>query len=82
MKKNDINKEALNDDDTEIVIGVEFGALPLVITIDAINSTTLDDEYLLNSSGNLTIIAGVNDIPINKHGSGVKRLVLLIFFSC
>ena len=52
----------------------------MVITIDAINSTTLDDEYLLNSSGNLTIIGGINDIPINKHGSGVKRLVLLIFF--
>ena len=61
LEKNDINKEALNSGDTEIVIGVEFGDLPPVITIDATNNTTLADEYLLNSNGNLTIIKRYKD---------------------
>ena len=61
LEKNDINKEALNNGDTEIIIGVEFVDLPSVITIDTTNITTLADEYLLNSSGNLTIIKRYKD---------------------
>lgn len=61
LEKNDINKEGLNNGDIEIVIGVEFGDLPSVITIDATNSTTLADEYLLNSNGNLTIVKRYKD---------------------
>lgn len=55
LEKNDLNKQARDNGDTEIVIGVEFNDLPTNITIDETNSTTLVDEYLLNTQGNLTI---------------------------
>lgn len=61
LDNNDINKEALNNGDTEIVICVELGDLSSVIAIDATNSTTSADEYLLDSSGNLTIIKRYKD---------------------
>ena len=56
LDKSDINKEANNEGDTEIIIGVEFHNLPNEIIIDTENTTTLKQEYLLNEAGHLTII--------------------------
>lgn len=56
IDKSDINKEAGVVDDTEIVIGIEFQNLPKEVVIDAENTTTLKQEYLLNEKGNLTVI--------------------------
>ncbi|MDE0766260.1 MAG: ATP-binding protein [Amylibacter sp.] len=56
MDKDDVNKKAKEDGNTEIKIGVVFGDLPAELTIDATNPTRLEDEYLLNFDGKLTII--------------------------
>jgi predicted ATP-dependent endonuclease of OLD family len=56
MDKDDINKQAKEEGNTEIKIGVVFGDLPNELTIDASNPTNLEDEYLLNQEGKLTII--------------------------
>ena len=55
IDKDDINKQALVDGNTEIIIGVVFGDLPAELTIDATNPTTLQSEYLLNRDGKLEI---------------------------
>jgi len=52
----DINKQALNEGDTEIRIGAVFVSLPDELTIDATNPTTLNAEYLLNRDGKLEIL--------------------------
>ena len=56
IDKNDINKQAIAEGDTEIKIGVAFGDLPESLTIDATNPTTLEKEYLLNRNGQLEVI--------------------------
>lgn len=56
IDKSDINKEASALGDTEIVIGIEFQNPPKEVVIDAENTTTLKQEYLLNETGNLTVI--------------------------
>jgi predicted ATP-dependent endonuclease of OLD family len=56
MDKDDINKKSKDDGNSEIKIGVVFGDLPAELTIDATNPTRLEDEYLLNCDGKLTII--------------------------
>jgi predicted ATP-dependent endonuclease of OLD family len=56
MDKDDVNKKAKEDGNTEINIGVVFGDLPAELTIDATNPTSLENEYLLNRDGKLTII--------------------------
>ena len=56
LDKADINKQALAEDDTEIVISVCFEELPISIVIDSTNETTLQSEYLLNSKNQLEII--------------------------
>lgn len=56
LDKNDLNKDAQNANDTDIVIAVEFCNLPEEIIIDETNKTTLEKEYLLNSKGLLTIV--------------------------
>ena len=56
MDKDDVNKKAKEDGNTEIKIGVVFGDLPAELTIDATNPKRLEDEYLLNFDGKLTII--------------------------
>ncbi len=56
LDKDDINKQALADGDNEIVISACFEELPTNIIIDSTNETTLQDEYLLNSSNQLEII--------------------------
>jgi hypothetical protein len=44
------------DGDTQIEIAVEFIDLPESIMIDATNSTSLDDEYLLTRAGTLHVV--------------------------
>lgn len=56
LDKDDINKQSLAEDDTEIVISVCFEELPSSIVIDSTNETTLQVEYLLNSNNQLEII--------------------------
>lgn len=56
IDKDDVNKQAKAEDDTDIKIGVVFGDLPPTLTIDATNPTRLDEEYLLNKDGKLEVI--------------------------
>lgn len=56
IDKDDINKECLAQGQDCIEIGVEFTDLPANIVIDATNQTTLQEEYLLTSSGTLHVI--------------------------
>lgn len=69
LDKDDVNKQALIDDDTETVISVCFEELPTSIVIDSTNHTTLQDEYLLNSSNQLEII--------KKYSNGGKEKVFI-----
>ncbi|NCB41968.1 MAG: DUF2813 domain-containing protein [Clostridia bacterium] len=56
LDKDDINKHALLDDDTEICFTACFEELPETIILDATNETSLDNEYLLNTINQLEII--------------------------
>jgi len=56
MDKDDINKQAKEEGNSEIKIGVVFGDLPAELTIDATNPTRLEDEYLLDQEGKLAVI--------------------------
>ena len=56
MDRDDLNKQAKEEGNTEIKIAVVFGDLPEELTIDATNPTRLEDEYLLNQEGKLTIV--------------------------
>lgn len=56
LDKDDVNKQALAENDSEIVIGVCFEELPTTLIIDTTNETTLQAEYLLNSKNQLEII--------------------------
>jgi len=56
LDKDDINKQAVSDGDNEIIISACFEELPQNIVIDSTNETTLQAEYLLNSSNQLEII--------------------------
>jgi predicted ATP-dependent endonuclease of OLD family len=69
LDKDDVNKQALADGDTETVISVCFEELPTSIVIDSTNQTTLQDEYLLNSSNQLEII--------KKYSNGGKEKVFV-----
>lgn len=53
--KDDINKQALVEGDTDIVITACFEELPERIIIDATNETSLAEEFLLNAEGQLEI---------------------------
>lgn len=53
--KDDINKQALAEGDTDIVITACFEELPERIVIDATNETSLAEELLLNEEGQLEI---------------------------
>ncbi len=61
LDKTDINKSALADGETEIIIGVEFIDFPNEVVIDGTNTTTFKDEYLLNKEGNLFIVKKYKD---------------------
>ncbi len=69
LDKDDINKQALAEGDTETVISVCFEELPINIIIDSTNQTTLQAEYLLNSSNQLEII--------KKYSNGGKEKVFV-----
>lgn len=56
MDKSDLNKQALANGNTDIVIGVEFKNPPTNVVVDTTNSTTLQDEHLLNENDCLEII--------------------------
>jgi predicted ATP-dependent endonuclease of OLD family len=56
IDKDDVNKQAKAEENTNIKIGVVFGDLPPTLTIDATNPTKLDEEYLLNRNGKLEVI--------------------------
>lgn len=69
LDKDDVNKKALADGDTETVISVCFEDLPTSIVIDSTNQTTLPDEYLLNSNNQLEII--------KKYSNGANEKVFV-----
>lgn len=69
LDKDDVNKQALTDGDTETVISVCFEELPMSIVIDSTNQTTLQGEYLLNSTNQLEII--------KKYSNGGKEKVFV-----
>jgi predicted ATP-dependent endonuclease of OLD family len=69
LDKDDVNKQALSEGDTETVISVYFEELPTSIVIDSTNHTTLQDEYLLNSNNQLEII--------KKYSNGGKEKVFV-----
>jgi predicted ATP-dependent endonuclease of OLD family len=56
IDKDDVNKQAKEEGETDIIIGVVFGNLPDELTIDATNPTRLEDEFLLGQDGKLRII--------------------------
>lgn len=56
IDKDDVNKQALEEGDTEIKIGAVFSDLPNELTIDATNPTTLNAEHLLNRDGKLEVL--------------------------
>ncbi|MEA4969131.1 MAG: ATP-binding protein [Candidatus Pelethousia sp.] len=56
IDKNDVNKHAVLEGNTEISISVCFEDLPVDIVIDATNETTLHSEFLLNMNGQLEVI--------------------------
>jgi predicted ATP-dependent endonuclease of OLD family len=70
LDKDDINKQALSEGITETIISVCFEELPTSIVIDSTNLTTLQAEYLLNSSGQLEIA--------KKYSNGGKEKVFVI----
>ena len=69
LDKDDVNKQALSQDNTETIITVCFEELPMSIVIDSTNQTTLQDEYLINSHNQLEII--------KKYSNGGKEKVFV-----
>lgn len=72
VDKDDINKESALEGNSDIIIGAVFSDLPASLIIDATNSTTLDDEYLLNKDGKLEIVkkfpnAGKEKVFVKAH---------------
>ncbi|EKB07815.1 hypothetical protein HMPREF9711_00105 [Myroides odoratimimus CCUG 3837] len=84
LDKDDINKSALFEGDNTIYISAVFTNLPSSITIDATNPTSFQNEYLLNTEGNLEIIkkyqnAGVAKVSIKaNHPTNSRCSDLLI----
>jgi predicted ATP-dependent endonuclease of OLD family len=69
LDKDDVNKQALDEGDTETIISVCFEELPTSIIIDSTNHTTLKDEHLLNSKNQLEIV--------KKYSNGGKEKVFV-----
>lgn len=55
IEKDDLNRQAERDGETNILIGVVFSDLPGSIIIDSRVTVTLEDEYLLNEENYLEI---------------------------
>ncbi len=56
IDKDDINKHAIIEGNTNIILTVNFEDLPATILIDTTNETTLQSEFLLNTEGQLEVI--------------------------
>lgn len=56
LDKDDINKVACLESDNQISISICFEELPEKVIIDSTNETTLQNEFLTNSTGQLEII--------------------------
>lgn len=56
LDKTDINVENARNGDLDVQIGATFIELPPTIVIDGTNETSLENEYLLNSSNELEVI--------------------------
>lgn len=56
IDKDDVNKKAKDEGNTEIKITIVFEDLPEFLTIDSTNPTSLAEEYLLQSDGSLEIV--------------------------
>lgn len=56
IDKNDVNKKNAANNNTDIVIGVEFDSFSDEIIIDETNKTSLSSEYLLTTDGSLMIV--------------------------
>jgi len=72
IDKEDVNKQAEAEGNTEIKIGIVFGEFPEFLTIDSTNPTSLVSEYLLNRDGKLEIV--------KKFPNGGKEKVFLKAF--
>lgn len=77
IEKDDLNKEAEKNGESEIIISVAFSNFPSEVDIDAGNRTSFVDEYLLNdenlleikkifNNGKLTDVFIVADHPTNE----------------
>lgn len=69
LDKDDVNKQALSEGNTETIISVCFEELPASIVIDSTNQTTLQAEHLLNTRGQLEIV--------KKYSNGGKEKVFV-----
>jgi predicted ATP-dependent endonuclease of OLD family len=69
LDKDDINKQALSEGNTETIISVCFEELPTSIIIDSTNRTTLQAEYMLNTEGQFEVV--------KKYSSGGKEKVFV-----
>lgn len=84
IDKDDTNKECLANGEDCIEIGVEFTDLPPKIIIDTTNETTLNDEYLVTTTGTLHVIkrypnAGKEKVFIRAlHPTNTKCADLLL----
>lgn len=56
IDKTDVNVQEAHDGNQESIISVCFGELPEKIVIDSVVETTLQDEYMLNTQGQLEVI--------------------------
>ena len=66
IDKDDVNKKSKDEGNTEIKITIVFEDLPESLTIDSTNPTSLAEEYLLQSDGNLEIIKKYPDAGKEK----------------
>ena len=66
LDKDDINKQAKDEGNTETKITVVFDDLPNQIIIDSTNPSTLNEEYLLNIDGKLEVIKKYSNAGAGK----------------
>lgn len=69
IDKDDVNKQALSEGDTETIITAIFSELPDKIIIDATSETTLKQEFILNADNRLEVI--------KKYSNGGKEKVFI-----
>ena len=72
IDKDDINNEGLIAGDNEIIISAIFDEYPNELIIDSTNSTSLENEYLLNSFSELEIIK-------KYHNAGKEKVFVKAF---